>query len=228
MRAVIMGGTSGIGLSIAETLTHDGLEVIVTGRDPEKLAAAKDRVAVTQRLDGTVEEDVAAFFDRVGAFDHLVLSFSGGAIGLGPLRDSKIADIRAAFDTKVIVYLFAIQHAQVTGSITMISAATARGALPGTAPLAAVNGGIERMVSPLAAELAPVRVNAVSPGVIDTPWWSFLPADQRAAQFAAIAEGVPAGRVGDPGDVAAAVRYIIGASYVTGTILPVDGGFTVA
>src|SRR5262245_40856816 len=147
MRAVIMGGTSGIGLSIAERLTAEGAEVTVTGRDPQRLDAVKDRVAVAERLDATAEHDVAEFFERLGAFDHLVLCFSGGAVGLGPLGTSKIADIRAAFDGKVIAYLFAIKHAQVTDSITMISAASARGALPGTATLAAVNGAIERMVS---------------------------------------------------------------------------------
>jgi NAD(P)-dependent dehydrogenase (short-subunit alcohol dehydrogenase family) len=110
----------------------------------------------------------------------------------------------------------------------MISAASARAALPGTVALAAVNGAIERIVSPLAAELAPVRVNAVSPGFIDTPWWSFLPEDQRQAQFAAAASSAPAGRIGTGADVAGAVSYLIGASLVTGIILPVDGGITVA
>jgi NAD(P)-dependent dehydrogenase (short-subunit alcohol dehydrogenase family) len=228
MRVVVMGGTSGVGLAVAESLTADGAEVVVTGRDPEKLAAVKDRVTVAEQLDGTSEADVTAFFDRIGEFEHLVLAFSPGAVGVGPLRDTSFADIRSAFDGKLFPYLFAMQRAQVTGSITVISAASARAALPGTVTLAAVNGAIERIVSPLAAELAPVRVNAVSPGIVDTPWWSFLPVEQRQAQFAAAAESVPAKRVGRPGDVAGAVRYLIGATYVTGTILPVDGGFTVA
>jgi len=116
----------------------------------------------------------------------------------------------------------------VTESVTMISAASARAALPGTVALAAVNGAIERIVSPLAAELAPVRVNAVSPGVVDTAWWDFLAAEEREAQFAAVAGSVPAGRVAAPADVAGAVAYLAGAGLVTGTILPVDGGFTVA
>ncbi|MEU9151439.1 SDR family oxidoreductase [Streptomyces sp. NPDC048417] len=124
--------------------------------------------------------------------------------------------------------MFAIQRGQVTGSITLISASTARSALAGTVAFAAVNGAIERIVSPLAAELAPVRINAVSPGAIDTPWWSFLPEEQKQAQFAAAADTVPAKRIGHPADVADAVRYLIGATYVTGSILPVDGGFTVA
>ncbi|MEU0968272.1 SDR family oxidoreductase [Streptomyces sp. NPDC005917] len=75
--------------------------------------------------------------------------------------------------------------AQVTGSITLVSASTARSAPAGTVTFAAVNGALERIVSPLAAELAPVRVNAVSPGAVDTPWWDFLPQEQRQAHFAA-------------------------------------------
>jgi NAD(P)-dependent dehydrogenase (short-subunit alcohol dehydrogenase family) len=110
----------------------------------------------------------------------------------------------------------------------MISAASARAALPGTVALAAVNGAIERIVPPLAAELAPVRVNAVSPGVVDTPWWSFLPEEQRQEQFATWAGNAPVGRIGTPADVAGAVSYLTGAGLVTGTILPVDGGLTFA
>ncbi len=83
------------------------------------------------------------------------------------------------------------------------------------------------MVGPLAVELAPVRVNVVSPGVVDTPWWSFLPAEQRSAQFAAIADQLPTGRVGVAEDVAQAIAYLVGATQVTGTVLPVDGGATV-
>jgi NAD(P)-dependent dehydrogenase (short-subunit alcohol dehydrogenase family) len=228
MRVVIMGGTSGIGLAAAQSLTADGAEVIVTGRDPEKLAAAKSVVSAAERLDSTSENDVTAFFDRIGVFDHLVLAFSPGAVGLGPLNGIKLADVKAAFDGKLFPYLFAIQRAQVTGSITLISASTARSALAGTVTFAAVNGAIERIVSPLATELAPVRINAVSPGAVDTSWWSFLPEEQKQAQFEAAADTVPAKRIGRPTDVADAIRYLIGATYVTGSILPVDGGFTVA
>lgn len=228
MRVVIMGGTAGIGLATARLLTEDGAEVIVTGRDPERLAAAKGGVTAAEQVDGTSQEEVAAFFERVGEFGHLVLAFSPGAVGMGPLPGVTPDALRAAFEGKLFAYLYAVQRARVTGSITMVSAGSARAGLPGTATLAAVNGAIERIVSPLAAELAPVRVNAVSPGVVDTAWWSFLPEEERRAQFGAVAETIPAGRVGRPEDVAAAVRYVIGAPYVTGSILPVDGGFTVA
>jgi NAD(P)-dependent dehydrogenase (short-subunit alcohol dehydrogenase family) len=228
MRAVIMGGTSGIGLATAERLTATGMQVIVTGRDKNRLTAIQGRFSGAEQLDGTDATAVATFFERLGSFEHLVLAFSPGAVGIGPIREIAAEDFVRAFEGKLFAYVAAIRSAQVTASITMISAASARAALAGTAALAAVNGAIERIVPPLAAELAPVRVNAVSPGVIDTPWWSFLPEDQRQAQFSATADSVPAGRIGAPADVADAIEYLTRASLVTGTILPVDGGFTVA
>lgn len=228
MRVVIMGGTSGIGLATGRLLLADGADVVVTGRDPHKLAAAQEHGLTAERVDGTVEDEVAGFFERVGSFDHLVLAFSPGPVGLGMVKDTKLADIRAAFDGKLFAYLLAVQHAQVTGSITFISASTARSNLPGSTALAGVNGAIERIVSPLAAELAPVRVNAVAPGAVDTPWWGFLPEEARNAQFEAAAAALPVQRIGQPEDIAGAIRYVIGAGYVTGSVLPVDGGFTVA
>jgi NAD(P)-dependent dehydrogenase (short-subunit alcohol dehydrogenase family) len=83
-------------------------------------------------------------------------------------------------------------------------------------------------VAPLATELAPVRVNAVSPGIVDTPWWSFLSEDEKHSQFAGYTEQLKVGRVGTGRDVAEAVAYLIGAEVVTGSIMPVDGGLTMA
>ncbi|MFF2425693.1 SDR family NAD(P)-dependent oxidoreductase [Streptomyces mirabilis] len=94
MRVVITGGTSGIGLATAEKLTADGAEVIVTGRDAEKLAGVKDRVAGAEQVDGASESAVTEFVERIGSFDHLVLAFSPGALGLGPLAGVSLADFK--------------------------------------------------------------------------------------------------------------------------------------
>ncbi len=228
MRALIMGGTSGIGLATAQLLTGDGVKVTVTGRDPAKLDSARGRFAGAQQIDGTDRAAVCAFLEQFGSFEHLVLAFSPGAVGIGPLKQTSPDDFQTAVTGKLFAYVYAIREAQVTDSITMISAASARAAVPGTVALAAANGAIERIVSPLAAELAPVRVNAVAPGIVDTPWWSFLSDQDRATQFAQWSSGLPAGRVATGEDVAKAVRYLVDASLITGTIMPVDGGFTVA
>src|SRR6185312_10271582 len=97
MRAVIMGGTSGIGLAVAEALTEDGIKVTVTGRDPEKLAAVDGRFAAAERLDSDDREAVTAFFDSRGQFEHLVLAFSPGPVGLGPIREVSLGDVETAF-----------------------------------------------------------------------------------------------------------------------------------
>ena len=227
MRAVIMGGTSGIGLATAKRLAADGAEVTVTGRDQGRLDTVPAPIAGV-RLDGTDRAAVADFFARIGEIDHLVLAFSPGPVGFAPVRELSPEDLATAFEGKLFAYLHAIGQAQVSGSITMVSAASARAAVPGTVALAAVNGAIERVVSPLAAELAPTRVNAVSPGLVDTPWWAPFPAEVRAEQFEAGAAAVPAGRVGTAEDVAAAIAYLVAADFVTSTVLPVDGGYTIA
>jgi NAD(P)-dependent dehydrogenase (short-subunit alcohol dehydrogenase family) len=227
MRVLIMGGTSGIGLAAAQLLTEQGAEVTVTGRDVAKLERARHAFAGAERLDGTERSAVSAFFQRFGAFEHLVLALSPGAVGVGPVRTVAFADIETAMG-KLFAYLDAIREAQVTGSITMVSAASGHAAYPDTVALSAANGAIERIVAPLATELAPVRVNAVSPGIVDTPWWSFLSDHEKQTQFAAFTEQLTVGRIATGRDVAQAIAYLIAAEVVTGTIMPVDGGLTMA
>ena len=229
---VIVGGSHGIGEETARAFAACGAQVVITGRAKDRLEAAAERIAApghpvrAHQVDATDSAAVAEFFGQAGPVDHLVLAASPGAVGLGPFAELDEQALRQAFDGKLFAHFNVLKAAQVRASVTIITAASARAAYAGSSGLAAVNGALEAMVRPLAVELAPVRVNAVSPGVIDTPWWDGLPADQRAAFFAGVAAATPVRRVGRPQDVAGAVLYLAGAGFVTGTVLECTGGAT--
>ncbi|MEU4341572.1 SDR family oxidoreductase [Nocardia sp. NPDC023852] len=229
-RVVIVGGTSGIGLATARRLASHGREMIIAGRGAEKLAAALAELgpdATGRTVDARDEDDLARFFAEVGPIDHLVVTVTGPS-GTTPFRELTLDHVRQHVDGKLLAHTAAIQaalpHLAAGGSITLVSAASAGGAMPTTAALAAVNASVEAMVPVLAVELAPLRVNAVSPGVIDTDWWSFLPDGARAEVFDSIASSTPAGRVGTADDVAHAIEFLVDNSFTTGIVVRVDGG----
>ncbi len=229
-KIVVMGGGSGIGLAAAKTLASMGGDVTVTGRDQGKLDQAVRQAGVSLRaeaVDASSAEALRAFYAGFGPFDHLVLTLSGSK-GAGFLRDTSVADIREGFEAKFFPQLLAAKAALPTlardGSITFVSAGSARSWLPGTAGLAAINGAIEAMVGPLARELKPLRVNAVSPGVIETSWWDTFPPEQRRQMLAGFAGMSLVGRNGQPEEVGDAIAYLVTNGFVTGTVLEIDGG----
>jgi NAD(P)-dependent dehydrogenase (short-subunit alcohol dehydrogenase family) len=230
-RVIVIGASAGIGETTARSFAAAGAHVIITGRAKERLDAAAERIGhpvESHQLDATDAGAVAGFFGAIDPVDHLVLAASPGAAGLGRFADLGEGALRQAFDGKFFAHVTVIQAAlpklREGGSVTIISAVSARMAVPGTAALAAVNGALESMVPPLAVELAPIRVNAVSPGAVDTHWWHFMPDEQRTALFEATAASTPAGRVGKPEDVADSVLFLAGHGFLTGTVLAVAGG----
>jgi NAD(P)-dependent dehydrogenase (short-subunit alcohol dehydrogenase family) len=168
-------------------------------------------------------EALERLFDRKVWFDHIVLAASGGA-GAGPFGSIASERLRSGFEAKFWAQWNAAQaaapHLTPNGSITFITAASSRLANPGTSGLAAINGALERMVPTLARELAPLRVNAVSPGVVATPWWS----DKSEEMFLGACRQTPLGRAGSPDELADAIAFLIGNTFVTGVVLDVDGG----
>lgn len=223
---VVIGGTSGIGLACAKLLTTRGANVTVIGRTSAKLDAAIIEIGGAVRgeiADGTDRGALDRLFERVAPVDHLVVAASGGA-GAGPFSSLAEDGLRRGFEAKFWVHWNAAQavlpYLAEDGSIVFITAASSRLANPGTSGLAAVNGALERMVPTLGRELAPRRVNAVSPGVVATPWW----ADKAAGMFEAQSRKAPLGRPGRAEEVADAVAFLIGNGFVTGVVLDVDGG----
>ncbi|GHO56900.1 SDR family oxidoreductase [Ktedonobacter robiniae] len=174
-RIIILGGTSGVGLATAQMLAQAGAQVIIGGRQAEKvqqaMAVAGSNVT-GEAIDATDAEQLRTFFKRVGTFDHLVLTLSGGKGG-GAFASLDLNELREGFAAKFWPQVQAAQLGLETlrrdGSLTFVTAISARSSMPGVAGLAAINGALEAMIAPLAAELKPLRVNAVSPGVIATP-----------------------------------------------------------
>lgn len=224
--ALVVGGTSGIGLAAAHRLQALGATVHVVGRSKERL----DKVGsglVGHQADGADPAAMAAVAETVGTIDWLVVTLSGSE-GPGLITDLDLAVLRRAFDAKfwghVTTVKAVLPHLAPTGSITLLGAITARAGMPGTAGIAAINGAVEALVKPLAVELAPIRVNGVSPGLVDTPWWDGLPEDARRAYFAQAAQALPARRVATADDVAEVVVMAATNGNLTGTVIEADGG----
>ncbi|ADJ48428.1 short-chain dehydrogenase/reductase SDR [Amycolatopsis mediterranei S699] len=227
--ALVAGGTSGIGLATARRLQRRGYDVHVTGRGKERLddVASSDPELTGHQADGGNATAMAALAASLGTVDVLVVSLSG-AEGMGPIDSLDLAMLRRAFDAKFWAHLVTIQavlpHLAADGSITLLSAITARAAMAGTAGIGALNAAIEALVKPLAVELAPRRVNAVSPGVVDTAWWSGFPDEMREGFFAQTAASIPVRRVATADDVAEVVTLAATNQNLTGTVLEADGG----
>jgi NAD(P)-dependent dehydrogenase (short-subunit alcohol dehydrogenase family) len=229
-RILIIGGSNGMGLAAARSLGRLGAEVLVAGRSQARLDAALATIegrAAGYVADFTDPASLAALFERIGRIDHLVLAASANA-AWGPFASLSADALRGAFEGKLIGYWQSLQaalpHLRRDGSVVMLSGAASRTAMPGTAGLAAVNGAITQMAQTLARELTPLRVNVVSPGLVDTPAYDGLPAEAKAGMFAGAAKALPVGRTGTPEDIAEAIVYLLGNGFTTGAILDVDGG----
>lgn len=227
--ALVVGGTSGIGLATARRLQAVGTTVHIAGRGKQRLdaVAVTDPALIGHRADASDREAITAVAEAIGRIDWLVITVSGNE-GPGPITELDLDMLRRAFDAKFWGHITTIQAAlpylAPAGSITLLGAITARAGMPGTAGIAAINGAVEALVKPLAAELAPIRVNGVSPGFVDTPWWNAVPEDARGAYFAQAAQALPVRRIATAEDVADVVVLAATNANTTGTIIETDGG----
>ncbi|WP_406835281.1 SDR family oxidoreductase [Streptomyces sp. AHU1] len=229
---IIIGGGSGMGLALARTLLAEGMDVTIVGRSADRLATA--RAELERPGHGRVraiaadmgrEEDVAALFARVERVEHVVVTAADATGVYGRTADVATATARAVVDTKLLGAWLVGKHAagRATGSITYTSGINAYRPNGSNTIMAAANGALASLAYGLAIELAPVRVNVISPGWVDTPIWDQLGMDKRAA-FAELAERLPARRVGTPDDIAQAFLSVMRNGFITGTVLHVDGG----
>jgi NAD(P)-dependent dehydrogenase (short-subunit alcohol dehydrogenase family) len=222
---VVIGGLTGIGRAVAEQAAAAGARVIAAGRRvapadwPSHIQAAQ--------LDVTDDAAVQRFFAGVGAFDHLVVT-AGPVIASSRLADLATEQAIAAFDVKVFGQLRAVKHAtrylNAGGSVTLTSGLLARKAVPGGLVKSAMNAAVEVMGKTLAKELAPLRVNVVSPGMVETGMWGEMSDAERGAMAQRAGAGLPVGRVGQGMDLAQAYLMVMQNGFMTGAVVDVDGG----
>ena len=225
---LVVGRGGGIARAVAVAARDAGARVIAAGRHREALAEvyAGEPDITTAAVDLTDEASIRTLGERLGTVDHVVSTASARARGrLGDLdRDA----VRLSFDTKVIGPLMLAKHLaprmRAGGSITLFSGVAATKIAVGTLAVAITNGAADVLARSLALELAPIRVNAISPGVIDTGAWDGLGQEAKAGYFADVSTRNPARRIGTPHDIANAVLFAMTSPFITGVTLPVDGG----
>ena len=227
-RLVVVGAGSRTGRLVAQAASAAGADLVLAGPDPRKLewtAGELPGPALVAQVDLAEEESIARLARQAGAFDHLVSTAAMPANG--PLAELDLAAVQRAFAAKVIGPLLLAKHmagqVDAGGSFTFFSGVAAWRPAPERTVMATTNGALAFLVQALAVEIAPVRVNAVSPGIVDTGSWDGLGADKEAF-LRQVAERNPARRVGTPDDLVQAVLFTMTNPYVTGTVLHVDGG----
>jgi NAD(P)-dependent dehydrogenase (short-subunit alcohol dehydrogenase family) len=230
-RIVIIGGSSGMGLAAARMAAAEGAAVVIASRSEEKLQKAKAQIqgnVETLTVNVVDEGSVKAFFDKVGEFDHLTTP--GNEAAMGPFLELDTQKARAAFDSKFWGQYHAAKHGaphiRSGGSITFFAGIWSQRPVPGGSVVTAINSAIEGLGRALATELAPIRVNTVSPGIVDTPIYSGMAPGEKEAMFKGVAATLPVRRIGKTEEIAQTVLYLMGNGFSTGSTLYVDGGAT--
>jgi NAD(P)-dependent dehydrogenase (short-subunit alcohol dehydrogenase family) len=230
---IVIGGSSGIGLEVARQAVIAGAHVAIAGRSQERLDVAV-RILGKDRVEAHVADigdslQVKRLFSKLASVDHLVVTAADLAYGpIGALRES---DFLRTIRSKLLGPIFAIQECldrmRPRGSIILTTGIAARRPMAGGSAAAAINSALEGLGRAMALELAPIRVNMLSPGWTDTPIWNTLPGvtpSVKQERFEAMSKRLPVGRIGTPADAASAALFLMTNSFVTGTVLHVDGG----
>jgi NAD(P)-dependent dehydrogenase (short-subunit alcohol dehydrogenase family) len=229
-RIVVLGGSSGIGLATAQAAARDGANVVIASSSKDRIEAAL--VALPAGTEGHVsdlanEDATRALFARLGGFDHLIFT-AGETLQLGPVATTDIDSARRFFTLRYWGAYCAAKYGSSNirkgGSIVFTSGLAGRRPHAGWSVGASICAAMEGLTRALAVELAPIRVNIVSPGVVKTALWGNMLEADREAMYQQIADRLPVGHVGDAAEIAQAYLYLMRQSYGTGQVLVVDGG----
>ena len=226
-KALVFGGTSGIGLATCEQLIDKGAEVIAISRDPSKANSFKHNRLSFESCDVRIEDEVKQIFEKYAPFDILVSAATGGSRAAGPFLEMDMLGFKSSFDKLwgyANIVRFGTNYLSSDGTIVLVSGAPARRMKPGQIALSAVGGAVENLVRGVAKEIAPKRINSVSPGLIDTPMFS-QEGEDRKIFLNSMTEANTIKRAGKPEEVAKGIIFVIENEFVTGTTVDVDGGW---
>ena len=226
-KALVFGGTSGIGLAACEQLIDKGAEVIAISRDPSKANSFKHNRLSFESCDVRIEDEVKQIFEKYAPFDILVSAATGGSRAAGPFLEMDMLGFKSSFDKLwgyANIVRFGTNYLSSDGTIVLVSGAPARRMKPGQIALSAVGGAVENLVRGVAKEIAPKRINSVSPGLIDTPMFS-QEGEDRKIFLNSMTEANTIKRAGKPEEVAKGIIFVIENEFVTGTTVDVDGGW---
>lgn len=220
-KAIVLGGTSGIGLAAVQMLREAGAEVIACGRRETDVEGVE-----TVQVDVLDREGLRTLFEKHHGFDYLVNAATGGPRAIGPLLEMDLDGFQNSF-AKLWGYVNSVRlgvpHMSADGAVVLVSGYPARKFRPGTIAIGSVGGSVEAFTRLSANEIAPVRINGVSPGLIDTPM-SPLEGEQRENYYRDGSANHLIPRAGTSEEVASAILFLLGNEFVTGTIVDVDGG----
>jgi NAD(P)-dependent dehydrogenase (short-subunit alcohol dehydrogenase family) len=229
-RVVIVGGSSGIGLAVAEEAASQGAEVVIVSSKAERVQKAIQSIGGDvggQAVDVSDEGAVEGFFAKLGTFDHLVFT-AGDGLHLHELAVTDLKQARRAFELRYWSALATVKYGSPQirkgGSIVLTTGVAGRRPHSGWVIAASVCGTIEALTRALAIELAPIRVNAVSPGVVRTNLWKNMSSAEREQLYESVGKRLPVGRVGEAHDIAQAYLFLMKEGFSTGQTVVVDGG----
>ena len=228
-KAIVFGGTSGIGLSATQMLSDKGAHVIALSRNPDKLKTVPKNVT-TKKMNVLDRDALEKFFQEVGEYDILVNSATGGARAVGPFLSMDLDGYKASFDklwgyTNVVRY--GTKFLKDNGNIVLVSGSPARKCRPGQIAISTVGGAVEAFARGIAPEIAPKRINIVSPGIIDTPM-SPLQGKEREDYYKNTTNNNLIPRAGTPDEVATGIIFAIENEFITGTTIDIDGGWLIS
>lgn len=231
-KAVVFGGTSGIGLAAVLQLVDKGAEVVALSRNPEKAKASGDlpKGITLKQCDTCDESAVQAVLAECAPYDILISSATGGDRAIGPFLEMDMGGYQSSF-AKLWGYANVVrhgtQHLPDDGAIVLVSGAPARRCKPGQVAISSVGGAVENLIRAVAPEIAPKRINALSPGQIDTPMVGFK-GQERTDFYKKTTKGHIMERPGKASDCAEGILFLVENDFVTGTTVDVDGGWLYA